>query len=127
MNLNKNKYLIISFFLFILIYQNVMAIEEPTYKIIKEFDEFEIRAYSPYLVAEIEIDSSFEEASNVGFRLLFKYISGENLKQEKIEMTTPVNQMNSGNSGEKIDMTTPVSQKVKLKGDGKYKISFVER
>lgn len=102
-----------------------MAIEEPNYKIIKEFDEFEIREYAPYIVAEVEIDTTFEDASNMGFQILFKYISGNNLKQEEIEMTAPVNQMNSVDSGEKIEMTAPVSQKSKIKGDGNYIISFV--
>ena len=122
MNLMKNKFL--NIFFLILIFQNVMAIEEPKYTIVKEYEEFEIREYVPYLVAEVEIDSTFEEASNVAFQILFKYISGNNIKQEKIEMTAPVNQMNS-NKGEEIEMTVPVTQKSNLKSGGTYMVSFV--
>lgn len=123
--MQKLNLLIIVLCIFIFDKVELMAYEEPDYKVLSEFEEFEIREYSAYLVAETEIDSSFEEASNVGFWLLFIYISGENQKQEKIKMTIPVNQSNSDNSGVKIDMTTPVSQKVNLKSDGKYKVSFV--
>ena len=37
MNLTKNKFL--NIFIFILIFQNVMAIEEPEYKVIKELGD----------------------------------------------------------------------------------------
>lgn len=102
-----------------------MAYEEPEYKVIKEYDEFEIREYSPYLVAETEIDSTFEDAGNAAFRFLFDYISGNNIKKEEIEMTIPVNQSKSDSEGEEIEMTTPVNQSAKLNADGKYVISFV--
>jgi len=101
----------------------IMAIEKPKYKIIKKYDKIEIREYSPYLIAETEIDANFEEASNIAFRRLFKYISGENSSQSKIKMTAPVNQEKSEKEGEKITMTSPVSQVEKE--DGKFLISFV--
>jgi len=125
MKMTKNKILYIFLFLLFLISKNIFAIEEPEYKIVKEYEEFEIREYASYLVAEVEIDSTFEQASNKAFQILFKYISGNNVKQEEIEMTAPVNQMNSDISGEKIEMTVPVTQKSKLKSNGTYIISFV--
>ncbi len=104
---------------------SLMAFEEPDYKVIAKYDNFEIRKYSPYLIAETEVDASFEDATNIAFRILFDYISGKNVKQEKIKMTTPVNQRNAEPEGEKIKMTTPVSQKKTLQSDGKYTINFV--
>ena len=104
---------------------SIMAYEEPEYEVIAEYDEFEIREYSSYLVAETEIDSTFEEAGNAAFQFLFDYISGKNVKQEEIEMTIPVNQSNAEPEGEKIEMTTPVNQSAKLNAEGQYVISFV--
>ncbi len=106
----------------LLLSSNVMAIEEPKYKVIKEYDEFEIREYDSYLVAETEVEETFDEAGNKAFKLLFDYISGENTSQQKIEMTIPVNQ---SNAGQKIEMTRPVSMKPKLNSGGNYVISFV--
>ena len=124
MKITLNKFIVLSMFLLFLISKNILAIEEPKYEVLKEYDEFEIREYSSYLVAEVEIDSTFEEASNKAFQILFQYISGNNVKQEEIEMTAPVNQMNS-NKGEEIEMTVPVTQKSNLKSNGAYIISFV--
>lgn len=102
-----------------------MAYEEPEYKVIKEYDEIEIREYSSYLVAETVIDSTFEDAGSGAFNILFDYISGGNIKKEEIEMTIPVNQSKPKLEGEKIEMTTPVNQSAKLNADGNYVISFV--
>ena len=104
---------------------SLMAFEEPDYKVIAKYDNFEIRKYSPYLIAETEVENNFEDATNTAFRILFDYISGKNVKQEKIKMTTPVNQRNADQEGEKIKMTTPVSQKKTLQSEGKYTINFV--
>ena len=124
MKITLNKFIVLSIFLLFFISKNILAIEEPDYKVLKEYEEFEIREYVSYIVAEVEIDSTFEEASNKAFQILFQYISGNNVKQEEIEMTAPVNQMNS-NKGEEIEMTVPVTQKSNLKSDGTYMVSFV--
>jgi hypothetical protein len=103
----------------------LFAFEEPKYTVVKKYDDIEIRKYSSYLVAETQVDTSFEDAGNIAHRLLFEYISGNNQKQEKIEMTVPVNQTNQQNDGEKIEMAVPVIQDLKLQSEGKYVVSFV--
>jgi hypothetical protein len=103
----------------------IFALEEPDYELIKEYDEIEIRKYSYYLVAETKVDTSFEDAGNIAHGILFEYISGNNVRNEKMEMTVPVNQSNQEESGEKIDMAVPVTQEIKLKNDGQYNVSFV--
>jgi hypothetical protein len=119
----NHRLLITLLFLIIVGGETAMAIEKPDYQVLKKYDQFEIRGYASYLIAETEIDSDFEEASNIAFRILFDYISGNNEQQEKIKMTAPVNQKTSESEGEKISMTAPVSQKT---GDnGKFAISFV--
>jgi len=83
-----------------------MAIEEPRFKVLEKDGSFELREYSPYIVAETRVEAGFEEAGNVAFQRLFRYISGNNVAQQKIAMTAPVTQAR----GEKISMTAPVSQ-----------------
>ncbi len=105
--------------LFLLMGENVMAIEEPQFTIEKKTDAYEIRAYGPTLVAETVVESDFEEAGNKAFRVLADYIFGNNKAQSKIAMTAPVSQQAQS---EKIKMTAPVSQ---TKSDKGYLIQFM--
>jgi hypothetical protein len=91
----------------------VIAVEEPAFKVLKKERDFELREYSPYVVAEIEVDATFEEAGNLAFNALFRYISGNNRGAEKIEMTAPVTQ---NAAGTKIEMTAPVTQQARQEG-----------
>ena len=72
----------------------VMAIEEPEFKILVDEGELEIRFYDEYLVAETAVEGSFDAASRKGFRRVAGYIFGENTnsigQSEKIQMTAPV-------------------------------------
>jgi hypothetical protein len=83
-----------------------MAIEEPKFEVLEKDGAFELREYSPYVVAETRVEAGFEDAGSVAFQRLFRYISGNNVAQQKIAMTAPVTQAR----GEKISMTAPVSQ-----------------
>jgi hypothetical protein len=105
-----------------------MAIEKPEYTVIFENDGLEIRQYQAYLVAEtlVKEGDTYQEAANEGFRRLFRYISGDNSGQQKIDMTSPVQQsvpdLNdtpeeaTGKAGEKIAMTAPVQQEATDEG-----------
>ena len=95
-----------------------MAIEEPNYTVIEQAEDFELRQYEPYIVAETLVEGDFSEVGNEGFRRLAGYIFGKNRKEESIDMTAPVNQEPSS---EKIAMTAPVNQQVE---DGKWRITF---
>lgn len=83
-----------------------MAIEEPRFKLLEQDGSFELREYSPYVIAETRVEAGFEDAGSIAFQRLFRYISGNNVAQQKIAMTAPVTQ----SRGEKISMTAPVSQ-----------------
>ncbi|MFT6387139.1 MAG: hypothetical protein ACJAUP_000509 [Cellvibrionaceae bacterium] len=98
-----------------------VAIEEPKYTVLEKFGDFELRSYSPKIIAETQVFGSMGEASSKGFRLIADYIFGHNTSQrgggtEKMSMTAPVTiepqisepQVNEPGS-EKIEMTTPVS------------------
>ncbi len=104
---------------------NIMAIEEPKYKVLKEYDEFELRLYSAYLIAETEIEANMEDAGSEAFQILFDYISGNNRSKSEIKMTAPVNVSNGDTEGVKIDMTAPVAQSTRMNSEGKFKVSFV--
>ena len=95
-----------------------MAIETPSYKVLKKQGKIEIREYQPYLIASVYVSSeSYGSAGSYGFRALADYIFGDNTKAGKIPMTAPVNTEMS----EQIPMTAPVDTTMQ---NGKYKVSF---
>lgn len=111
--------------LLIILKGTLMAIEEPKYTLIEKNDAFEIRKYAPYLVAQTEVTGTFDEMGNKAFRILFKYISGENQKRSKIKMTAPVIKESTENNGLKIQMTAPVIQEIDKINPKSATFSFV--
>lgn len=74
-------------------FNTAMATEEPEFNLISEEGEFQIREYDPKIIAQVEVEGDFDEASSRGFKLLADYIFGNNLLDggsKKISMTTPV-------------------------------------
>jgi SOUL heme-binding protein len=66
-------------------------IETPSYRVLKKYDDMEIRLYPKMIVAEtILSDNSFDNQNSKGFRRIADYIFGGNEKNEKIAMTSPV-------------------------------------
>ena len=53
-----------------------MAIEEPQYSVIEKSDLFELRAYAPFILAEVQVEGDLDSASSQGFRLIAAYIFG---------------------------------------------------
>jgi len=96
----------------------VMAIEESSYTVVEQVDDFELRMYEPGIVAETFVEGDFSEVGSEGFRRLAGYIFGKNRKQQDIDMTAPVSQVSDS---EKIAMTAPVSQETV---GGKWRITF---
>ena len=88
------RYLFLASIIFSNIFFNpAMATEEPEFKLISEEAEFQIREYDPKIIAQVEVEGDFDEASSMGFKLLADYIFGNNLldgTSKKISMTTPV-------------------------------------
>lgn len=92
--------------------------ETPKYSIIRKDHNVELRHYPAYIKAEVRIvDSSYRNAVFKGFNFLADYIFGNNIKVEKIAMTTPVQVSQS----QKIAMTKPVT----VSGDGDYTVAFI--
>jgi len=117
----KNSLLLFLSVLFLLIFIGVNPVmakyETPEYQVVKSFKNIEIRKYPSYLVAEVITTGERDKAANEAFMILFDYISGKNIPNEKIPMTVPVVQ-----EGEKISMTVPVEQ---IKENTNWKLSFV--
>jgi len=93
-----------------------MAIDEPSYAVVRAHDTFEVRRYEPYLVAETVVGGTAADAGNEGFRILAAYIFGANKGARKIAMTAPVTEVPV-----KIAMTAPVAQSARADG---YLVQF---
>lgn len=88
--------IIISIFLIfiiaqILIHRSSTKIEMYPYKVVKNIGDIEIRNYEASLFTTVPLSSNnYKEASSSGFSKLGGYIFGNNEKNEKIAMTSPV-------------------------------------
>ena len=83
------------------------AVEEPAYEVTRTMDTVELRRYAPYVVAEVVLDATAEEAGNLAFPILAGYIFGKNKGEKKFAMTAPVTQ---SAAPMRMDMTAPVTQ-----------------
>ncbi|HNX39777.1 MAG TPA: heme-binding protein [Methanothrix sp.] len=87
-----------------------MSVPEASYQVLETLENgVEIRVYPEEIWA-----TTVAENQNDAFSPLFRYISGDNQRGEKIEMTAPVvmpapqKSENDSAGGEKIEMTAPV-------------------
>ena len=99
-----------------------MAYEEPSYEVLEQADEYEVRRYAPYLVAEVDVEGDFGEAGNKAFRLLAAYIFGDNQTEEKMSMTAPV-ESRPREEGVRMSMTAPVTSTASASDE--YTYAFV--
>jgi hypothetical protein len=101
----------------------VMAEETETaqYEVIAEDTDqkIEIRRYAPMVLAE----TPMQNGRNDAFGRLFNYISGANMGEQKIAMTTPVIMDDGPQEGVDIPMTAPVF--VGSQSEGMRMMSFV--
>lgn len=66
-------------------------IETYPYVVNKNYDTFEIRSYEATLFTSVKLTTNqYKDASSKGFSLLAGYIFGNNKRNEKIAMTSPV-------------------------------------
>ena len=109
-----------AFITFLLIFAvEARAIEKAKYQVVESDKNFELRQYAPRIVAQTFVAGDFEAVGNVGFRRLYDYINGNNVKNQNIAMTAPVTQEADS---EKIAMTAPVTQE---KSQGRWRITFL--
>ncbi|MGB7967973.1 MAG: heme-binding protein [Methanobacterium sp.] len=82
--------------------------ESPAYTLEEKDNHFEIRKYPDYILAQVDVESDYNSAVTIGFRILANYIFGGNKKRKSIPMTTPVSEEKIKGS-EKIPMASPVT------------------
>ena len=85
-------------------------VERTAYSVVESKKGYEIRLYPAHIVAETTVTGPYKEALNKGFRIVAKYIFGNNVKKETIAMTAPVIEKSS--ASESIAMTAPVMASV---------------
>ena len=96
------------------------AIEEPDYEAIRQLGErIELRQYAPYVVAEVVLQATADEAGSQAFPILAGYIFGKNKGERKFAMTAPVTQ---SVVPVKMAMTAPVTQSA---APGGMRVQFV--
>ena len=60
--------------------------EQQPYEVLERGDGYELRRYPPHVVAEVELDGSFEGVGNRAFRPLFEYITGRNRARRSVAL-----------------------------------------
>lgn len=95
------------------------ATEEPDFKIVEQFNGFEIREYPGYTVAELLVEGPADKAGNQAFPILAAYIFGKNRGERKLAMTASVTQTAVP---VKLAMTAPVTQAA---APGGFVVQFV--
>lgn len=107
----------------------LFSLEMPKFQSLEKDAEFELRLYSPMVVAEVVVQGNLATAGKEGARLVKQYIFREgpnaSLDQKKqvsdqIAMTLPVTMEKEP---EKISMTLPVTMEAKSKST--YRLHFV--
>jgi len=101
-----------------------MAIEEPEFNIIEQHEDYDIRQYEPYLVAEVAVNEPFKKAGNTAFGILADYIFGANTSATKMAMTAPVESQDM-DSGTRMKMTAPVLSSQEAQEEESYRYAFV--
>jgi hypothetical protein len=76
-------------------------VESAPYEVLEAFEGVEVRRYPTMVLAQVDGVSD-----DMAFRLLFRYITGENRVRQDIAMTVPV--ISTGETFKRIAMTRPV-------------------
>jgi DNA gyrase inhibitor GyrI len=64
--------------------------DQPSFTVVSEEDDFEIRDYAPIVVAQFSMRGSYARAVNQGYIELERYFLGKNAVPEPIDRTVPV-------------------------------------
>ena len=101
-------------------------IETYPFTLVKTYDQFEIRQYEASLFTTVKLNTQgYEESSGKGFSVLAGYIFGNNDRNEKIAMTSPV-AMSLEDSVTMMFMVPSALSKETLPKPGQSEIEFLE-
>lgn len=128
----KALYIILAIVLVIFIGTQIFAwnsqrnIETYDYKVVKQYNNFEIRTYEATLFTSVQLSTNgYKESSSKGFSILAGYIFGGNNKNEKIAMTSPVS-MSLDTTMTMMFMVPKKFKKETLPNPNEAKIKFTE-
>lgn len=114
MTIFKTIFIVITVLVSIFLFMSfqIKKTERQPYRLVKQFENFEIRFYPISIMASVtSTDESYMESSNSNFRRLAGYIFGNNEKENKISMTAPVHIQKKGNTNE-MSFVMPSSYKM---------------
>ena len=101
-------------------------IESYSYQVVKKYKDFEIRDYEASLFTTVKLSSKgYKDTSRKGFSILAGYIFGDNDKNKKIAMTSPV-AMSLEDSATMMFMVPREFDKKTLPKPNQPQINFVE-
>lgn len=101
-------------------------IESYSYQVVKKYKDFEIRNYEASLFTTVKLSSKgYKDNSRKGFSILAGYIFGDNDKNKKIAMTSPV-AMSLEDSVTMMFMVPREFDKKTLPKPNQSQINFVE-
>ena len=86
--------------------------EEQPYTVTKQYDGFEVRHYPDYVLVQVEVTGDFMRAGNVAFGPLVSYISGNNVRGQKIAMTAPVIQETTNERSHTVSFVLPAGMDI---------------
>jgi len=68
----------------------IRTTKDPNYQVLNDYGQIQIRQYPALVAAETEVFADYKTGSSQAFQRLAGYIFGDNQKQQKISMTTPI-------------------------------------
>ena len=77
--------------------------ERQEFKVLRTYEDFELRDYLPCVIAEVRVSGQFSTSSSSAFSTLFNYISKGNNSSQKIAMTAPVIMAQKADTSESND------------------------
>lgn len=97
----------------------VMSPDEPEFRLVEQFDDFQLREYTPFVVAETQVDGGFEDSGSRAFQVLIDYIQGGNQGGRNLPMMAPVNQqpMNQQQVNQQQANQQPIDQGIAADGE----------
>lgn len=81
--------------------------EEMPYRVTAVRDGYELRHYDRAVLVQVAVTGSSEQAASAGFGPLVRYISGDNVSNTRLAMTSPVLQESSSHDSHLISFVLP--------------------
>ncbi|XP_055999407.1 heme-binding protein 2-like [Ostrea edulis] len=86
------------------------GLDKPSYEVLSSENNYEKRKYQAAKWVSTSVQSmQHDDARSIGFQRLFKYITGNNQSEKKIEMTAPVSTKVEPGAGPNCENTFTVS------------------